>query len=257
MNSEEREIKEFVKNWYSQVAKGTACCPTTDATTLKIVGYSEEQIKNLPTAITDASCGCGNPVGLTDFKPGETVLDIGSGAGIDCFLAAEKVGPKGKVIGVDVSEEMIKLANKNAEKMNAKNVEFRLGDMENLPLENESADVIVSNCVINLAPDKQKVFDEAYRVLKPEGRMIISDIVTEKKLPKWLQKNLEARAACIGGALTEQEYIEKIKQAGFGNIEVLSKRKVKILKKKGESLNEVQHSVYHVDIRAVKSSDKN
>jgi arsenite methyltransferase len=247
-----QEIKEFVKNWYSQVARGESCCSKADVTALKEVGYSENDIKNLPTTAIDASCGCGNPVGLTSLKQGETVLDIGSGGGIDCFLAAEKVGPKGKVIGVDLSEEMIKLADKNAKKVNLKNVEFRLGDMENLPLENESVDVIISNCVINLASDKQKVFNEAYRVLRNGGRMIVSDIVTEKKLPRWLQNSLEAQAACVGGALTEKEYIGKIQKAGFRGVEIFSKRKARIFKKKGDSLSEISHSVYHTDIRAVK-----
>jgi len=252
MNSKDQQIKEFVKNWYSQVAKGEFCCPTADAASLKTIGYSEDEIKNLPTTVTGASCGCGNPAGLADLKEGETVLDLGAGGGIDCLLAAEKVGPKGKVIGVDLSEEMIKLAKKNAEKMKVKNVEFRLGDMENLPVEDETIDVVISNCVINLAPDKQRVFNEAYRVLKPEGRMTISDIVTEKQLPKWLQKSLEAYASCVGGALKEREYIEKIRQAGFKEVEIVSKRKAKILKKKGKSLTETQHSIYHIDVKAQK-----
>lgn len=258
MDSEgqKQEIKEFVKNWYSQVAKGESCCSNTNIASLKTIGYSDEEIKNLPTTVTGTSCGCGNPVGLTDLRVGETVLDIGAGGGIDCFLAAEKVGPKGKVIGIDLSEEMIKLAKKNAEKMNHKNVEFKLGDMENLPVENETIDVIISNCVINLAPDKQKVFNEAHRALKLGGRMMISDIVTDKQLPKWLQKSLEAHAACVGGALREQDYIEKIKQAGFKDVAVVSKRKLKILRKEGESLSEIEHSVYHIDVRAVKAFDK-
>jgi len=257
MDSKERRIKEFVKDWYSQVAKGESCCPTADAESLRMIGYSEDSIKNLPTTVTGASCGCGNPIGLAELEIGETVLDLGSGGGIDCLLAAEKVGPKGKVIGVDLSEEMIKLAKKNAQKMKMKNVEFRLGDMENMPVEDKTIDVIISNCVINLAPNKQRVFEEAYRVLKPKGRMMISDIVTEGQLPEWLQKSLEAYAACVGGALEEQEYIEKIKQAGFKNVEVVSKRKVQILKKDEASLTEVQHSIYHIDIRAVKTTVKN
>jgi len=257
MDSKERGIKEFVKNWYSQVARGESCCTTADVASLKMIGYSEDEIKNLPSRVTSTSCGCGNPVGSADLKAGETVLDIGAGGGIDCFLAAEKVGPKGKVVGVDLSEEMIKLAKKNAEKMNVRNVEFRLGDMENLPIEDETIDVIVSNCVINLALDKQRVFHEAYRVLKPGGRMTVSDIVAEKQLPKWLQKSLEAYAACIGGALKEKEYIEKIKQAGFKGVEVVSKRKAQILKKEGALLSEIKHSIYHIDVRAVKAFERN
>ncbi len=257
MDPKERKVKEFVKNWYSQVARGTSCCSTADNTSLKIIGYSEDEVKNLPTEATSSSCGCGNPVGLSELKSGETVLDLGSGGGMDCFLAAEKVGLKGKVIGVDFSEEMVKLAQKNAVEVNAKNVEFRLGDIENLPIEDETIDVIMSNCVINLALDKQRVFNEAYRVLKPGGRIVISDIVAENKLPEWLQKSLEAYAACIGGALEEKEYIERIKHAGFTNVEVASKRKVKILKKEETSLSEIQHSVYHIDVMAVKPFDKN
>lgn len=253
-DSKEQKVKEFVKNWYSQVAKGELCCQTAETASLEKIGYSEEELKNLPNTVVGASCGCGNPIGLAEFKLGETVLDVGSGAGIDCFLAAKRVGQKGKVIGIDLSKEMLRLAKKNAARINVKNVEFRLGDMENLPIENESIDAIVSNCVFNLAPNKQKAFNEAYRVLKPGGRMVISDIVTEKKLLKHLQKSLEAHAACIGGALTEQEYIRKIENAGFADIEVISKRKGKILKKKGASLSEIRHSVYHIDVRAIKSS---
>jgi ubiquinone/menaquinone biosynthesis C-methylase UbiE len=252
MNPKEQEIKKFIKEWYTQIAKGNSCCHISETESLKVIGYSENQIEKIPESVIKSSCGCGNPILLAELKEGETVLDIGAGGGIDCFLAAEKVGSKGKVIGIDLSEEMVKLAKEHAEKIGAKNVVFQQGDMENLPVENETIDVTISNCVINLALDKQKVFNEAYRVLKHGGRIVISDIVTEKKLPKWLEKNLEAYAACVGGALKEQEYIQKMQQAGFKNVEILRKRKVQILRKKGTELSEIPHCVYHIDVKAVK-----
>ena len=168
--------------------------------------------------------GCGNPTALADLKEGETVLDLGSGGGIDAFLAAKRVGVTGRVIGVDMTEEMIELANKNKKKMNAKNVEFRLGEIEDLPVEDGSVDVIMSNCVINLSPDKERVFREAYRVLKPGGRMMISDIVTKGELPADVRRDLELWAGCMAGALEESEYLQKIRNAGFREVEVVSKQ---------------------------------
>lgn len=235
------------------MAQGKSCCNIPQTATLRKVDYLESQIKNLPETVTNSSCGCGNPVLLADLKEGETVLDIGAGGGIDCFLAAEKVGQKGKVIGVDLSEEMVRLAKKNAKKMGAKNVLFQLGDMEKLPVEDETVDVIISNCVINLAVDKQKVFNEAYRVLKHGGRLIISDIVTEKRLPKKLEKSLEAYASCVGGALKEKEYIQKIRDAGFSAIQILGKRKIQILRKKGDKLSPIEPCVYHIEVKALKN----
>ena len=167
--------------------------------------------------------GCGNPTAIANLKPGEVVLDLGSGGGIDAFLAAKKVGPQGKVIGLDMTEEMIHKAQENAKKMGLTNVEFKLGEMEGIPLPDESVDVIISNCVINLSPDKDSVFREIFRVLKPRGRMAVSDIVTQSKLPKFITQNVEAWTSCVGGALKEKDYLDKIQNAGFSNISIESK----------------------------------
>ncbi|MDH5418820.1 MAG: arsenite methyltransferase, partial [Candidatus Bathyarchaeota archaeon] len=173
--------------------------------------------------VTGTVAGCGNPTALAELKEGDVVLDLGSGGGIDAFLAAKKVGPKGKVIGVDMTEEMVQLAKDNAERMKVENVEFRLGEIENLPLEDEIFDVLISNCVINLSPDKDKVFGEAFRVLKPGGRVLISDIVTQGELPDEIRENPEMWAACIAGALDEKVYLQKIMNAGFEKVEVIAK----------------------------------
>ena len=159
--------------------------------------------------------GCGNPVALASLRPGETVLDLGSGGGIDCFLAARKVGPEGRVIGVDMTAEMIHLARENAQKSGLKNVEFRLGEIENLPLEDGSVDAVISNCVINLSTDKERVFREIYRVLKPGGRMMVSDIVLDGELPAKVKDSVAAYTGCIGGALKRDDYLAAIVKAGF------------------------------------------
>lgn len=168
--------------------------------------------------------GCGNPLAISKIKPGNVVLDLGSGGGFDSFLAANKVGDGGKVIGVDMTAEMIQLAKGNAKKHNYKNVEFKLGDIENLPIEDNSIDIIISNCVINLAPDKLKVFKEAYRVLKPQGKMYISDIVLLKNLTAEQRNNEELIAGCVGGALLKDDYIQQVKQAGF-SVNILKENK--------------------------------
>ena len=166
--------------------------------------------------------GCGNPTALADLREGETILDLGAGAGIDVFLAANKVGSGGYVIGVDMTEEMIKKANKTAKKHGYKNVEFRVGEIENLPVEDNSVDVIISNCVINLSPDKLRTYKEAHRVLKPGGRILISDLVTEGELPEKIRRNLDAWAGCIAGALEKRKYIETIRKAGFRDVKIVS-----------------------------------
>jgi len=230
MTKRHEKIKQYVKRHYAEVAKGTSCCdvstccgPSSRASYAKMIGYSDEELKALPESVTGTVAGCGNPTALAELKEGDVVLDLGSGGGIDAFLAAKKVGPTGKVIGVDMTEEMVQLAKGNAERMKVENVEFRLGEIEDLPLEDEIFDVLISNCVINLSPDKDKVFGEAFRVLKPGGRVLISDIVTQGELPDEVRENPEMWAACIAGALDEKVYLQKIVNAGFEKVEVITK----------------------------------
>jgi len=228
----EKEIKDFVKKRYSKLAKRgcscsgnvPTCCTDVKGSYAQKIGYKDEELKDLPDTVLSTVAGCGNPTALADLKEGETVLDLGSGGGIDAFLAAKKVGAAGKVIGVDMTEDMIKLANENKKKMNTKNVEFRLSEIEDLTVEDNSVDVIISNCVINLSPNKDKVFKEVFRVLKPGGRMLVSDIVTQGELPDEIRKDPEMWAGCIAGALEEEEYLQKISNAGFRNIHLVSKQ---------------------------------
>jgi SAM-dependent methyltransferase len=173
--------------------------------------------------VTGASAGCGNPIAIAELQPGEVVLDLGSGGGIDCFLAARQVGPEGRVIGLDMTPDMIKLARRNARKLGTQNVDFRFGEMEDMPLPDESVDVIISNCVINLSPDKDAVFGEAFRVLRPGGRLNVSDIVVNGELPQAIRTRLDAWAGCIAGALEESDYLGRIRAAGFERVEVLSR----------------------------------
>jgi ubiquinone/menaquinone biosynthesis C-methylase UbiE len=224
---EEKRIKEFVKLRYGEIARkertSCSCCGTSVLEQAKAIGYSLGELKKIPESAI-MGLGCGNPVTLARLKKGQTILDLGSGGGIDVFLAANKVGEKGKVIGVDMTQEMIRKAEEGAKRGGYKNVEFRLGEIENLPLENESVDVIISNCVINLSPEKRRVFKEAYRVLKPKGKMMISDIVTDKELPDEIRRSFSAWADCIGGALVKRDYLDAIKQAGFNNIKIVDEK---------------------------------
>jgi SAM-dependent methyltransferase len=173
--------------------------------------------------VTDISLGCGNPLAISELQAGEVVLDLGSGGGIDCFLAAKQVGPEGKVIGLDMTPEMIKLARNNAKKIGATNVDFRYGEMEEIPLPDASVDAVISNCVINLSPDKDAVFGEVFRVLRPGGRMNVSDIVVDGDLPQPIRDSLNAWAGCVAGALDESVYLSKIRAAGFEEVQVLSR----------------------------------
>jgi ubiquinone/menaquinone biosynthesis C-methylase UbiE len=224
-----KETKEFVKKRYASIAQSAgSCCPSCScggsvdyAEVGRQIGYSEDDLKNIPGA-ANMGLGCGNPVALASLKEGETVLDLGSGGGIDAFLAAKKVGPEGRVIGVDMTEAMIERAASNMAEQGYQNVEFRLGEIEKLPVNDESVDVIISNCVINLSTDKDQVFREAYRVLKHGGRLMVSDIVTEGELPEEVRKNFSAWASCIGGALEKHQYLESIRKAGFENIRIVS-----------------------------------
>ena len=215
------EIKKEVKKRYGQFAEqGSSCCPDYSCCE---IGYSIEEIKDLPSDISEFSLGCGNPVALADIRKGETVLDIGSGGGLDVFLASKKVGPEGKVIGLDMTEQMVEKARKNAIKGNYNNVEFKLGEIEDIPVKDNSIDLVMSNCVINLVPNKEKAYREIYRILKPNGRFVISDLVTEKELDESVRNNPEKLVACVGGALTEKGYIGAIKKSGFKNVNILKK----------------------------------
>lgn len=227
----EENVRKEVRKRYAKVAKAkgsgcgcgatVSCCSTpTNEQISKMIGYSEEELNSVPDG-ANLGLGCGNPTALASLREGERVLDLGSGAGFDCFLAAKKVGEKGKVIGVDMTPEMVDNARANAKKANYANVEFRLGEIENLPVADNSVDVIISNCVINLAPNKKRVFEEAYRVLAPNGRMMVSDIVLLKPLPDAVQQSVEAYAACIAGAEIKDRYLELIDGAGFQQIEVI------------------------------------
>lgn len=223
----EKEIKEAVKDRYSKIAAKeesiNSCCscgPDLVIEQAKSAGYSLEDLKSIPE---DAvfGLGCGNPTALAELKEGETVLDLGSGGGIDVFLAANKVGNSGKVIGVDMTEEMVATATKNAEEGKYENVEFKLGEIENLPIENNSIDVIISNCVINLTPDKLVAYNEVFRVLKPGGRILVSDLVTEKEIPEDIKRSFQAWSDCIAGAMEKQLYLDTIKEAGFNDVEII------------------------------------
>lgn len=202
-----------------------SCCGPQDLSVEKIsttIGYTKEDMESVPEG-ANMGLGCGNPVALATLKPGETVVDLGSGGGFDCFLAAKQVGETGKVIGVDMTPDMVSKARRNAEIMETQNVEFRLGEIEHLPVADDSADIIMSNCVINLSPDKPAVYRDAYRVLKPGGRLAVSDIVATTQLPNEIQKNLELVSACVGGAVTIDETKKMLKQSGFQNIKVSKK----------------------------------
>lgn len=219
-------LREEVREKYASVAKsrgggcGCACGPD-ESLLSQAIGYSDAELSAIP-AEADLGVGCGNPTALASIRPGEVVVDLGSGAGIDCFLAANAVGPEGHVIGVDMTDEMLELARTNAAKGNYQNVEFRKGFIEDIPVESNTADLVISNCVINLSSDKRKVFDEVHRVLKPGGRMTISDIVTTQELPEDIQGSIAAYVGCVAGAMTKDVYLETIRAAGFSRVDVLS-----------------------------------
>jgi len=222
-----KEIKEIVKSTYGRVAKGAAQCgcscgESNNKEFAKSIGYSEEELNIIPEE-ANLALSCGNPVAVAGLRENEVVLDLGSGAGFDCFLAANKVGPNGKVIGIDMTHEMVERAIENAKKNGVSNVEFRIGEIENLPVENNSIDVVISNCVINLSEDKSKVFKEIYRVLKPGGRIAISDIALLKNLPEKIQKNIAAYVGCVSGAILIDEYKRVVESAGLKNVKVTVK----------------------------------
>ena len=242
---EEKKIKEVVKRRYAQIAKQDqqSCCPScacevSPLSQAEAIGYLREDLEHIPEEAV-MGLGCSNPTAIADLKAGEVVLDLGSGAGVDVFLAANKVGSTGRVIGVDMTEEMIDKAEGIARTHGYHNVEFRLGEIEKLPVEDKSVDVIISNCVINLSPDKSKVFHEAYRALKPGGKLTVSDIVSEGALPDEIKNDPEAWAGCIAGALEQQEYLKKIKKAGFGDVQVVSSKEFYIEGKGGKVIKKL------------------
>ncbi len=276
------DIKKIVRNGYAKIVQsGTSCCGPVNSCCgssesevikdiSKNIGYTEQEINSVPEG-ANLGLGCGNPVALASIKEGETVLDLGSGAGFDAFLAAQRVGQTGRVIGVDMTPEMIAAARKNAEDSNFENVEFRLGELENLPVADTAIDLIISNCVINLVPSKERVFEEAYRVLKPGGRLMISDIVLLKKLPEFVINSIEAYIGCVSGAILKEDYINSMKNAGFEDIRILDQtsfpidvltinpRVMETIKQMDipvEKLKDLANSVVSVKIEATKKVAK-
>jgi len=274
----QKEIKKVVREGYAKIAKQSSsccapvnsCCGSTDLAQdiSKSIGYTEEELKAVPEG-ANLGLGCGNPVALASLREGETVLDLGSGAGFDCFLAASKVGENGRVIGVDMTPEMLEKARENASKGKYTNVEFRLGEIENLPVADNSVDIVISNCVINLAPDKRRVFAEAFRVLKPGGRLMISDMVLLKELPDFIKKSIEAYIGCLSGAIMRDEYIGTIKTAGFQEVSIIdetsfpiegiandptAKAIIENLEIPPEKMKEVAGSVISIKVNGVKPS---
>jgi arsenite methyltransferase len=234
--TDEHEIRKQVRKSYAKVVEGSSgcscgpnssCCggPTTAEQISAKVGYSAEEMGAVPDG-SNLGLGCGNPLAHAAIHEGDTVLDLGSGAGFDCFLAARKVGKTGRVIGVDMTHEMLMKARENAKKAGATNVEFRLGEIEALPVADSSVDLIISNCVINLSPDKARVFGEAYRVLKPGGLLMVSDIVLVRELPEAVRTSVEAYASCIAGASLKDAYLASIRKANFSDVTVLEETRV-------------------------------
>ena len=275
----DEQIKKVVREGYAKIVKqdssccvpANSCCGSTDLAQdiSRSIGYTEEEIKTVPDG-ANLGLGCGNPVALASLREGETVLDLGSGAGFDCFLAANKVGESGRVIGIDMTPEMIQKARENAEKGNYGNVEFRLGEIENLPAADNSVDVVISNCVINLAPDKRRVFMEAFRVLKPGGRLMVSDIVLLKELPDFIKNSIEAYIGCLSGAIMRDEYIGAIQAAGFQEVRIVdetsfpmecmandptAKVLIENLKIPPEKVKEVASSVISIKVHGVKPKE--
>ena len=272
----ETEIKKLVREGYAErVKKGSSCCGPTSTccgggnlaqTVSKAIGYTDEELTSVPEG-SNLGLGCGNPVALASLVEGETVLDLGSGAGFDCFLAANKVGEGGKVIGVDMTPEMIEKARENAQMSNCANVEFRLGEIENLPAADNSVDVVISNCVINLSPDKKRVFGETFRVLKPGGRLMVSDIVLLRELPDFIKSSVAAYIGCVSGAMMKDEYLATIRGAGFQEVKILDETvfpiecvandpmgKVIIDKMNisGEKIKDIAHSVVSIKVEGMK-----
>ncbi len=233
-----KNIKKIVKDKYSNIASTSSGCgcrcgeEKDDSKIATSIGYSEEDLRLAGNA--NLGLGCGNPVALSNIKKGDTVVDLGSGAGIDCLLARQKVGSHGKVIGIDMTEEMVNKSNAIAKEKGYKNIEYILSEIDKIPLEENSVNIIISNCVINLTPDKKKAFDEAYRILKKGGRMFVSDIVLLEELTPEQRNDEKLIAGCVGGALLKEKYLNAIKQAGF---------KIKILHENKDISKEQYHGI--------------
>ena len=270
------DIRKAVREGYAKVVKqGSSCCtpaPSCCGSTeliqdiSKKIGYTDVELEAVPEG-ANLGLGCGNPVALASLKQGETVLDLGAGAGFDCFLAAVRVGDGGRVIGVDMTPEMLEKARDNAKKGNYTNVEFRLGEIEHLPIADNSVDAVISNCVINLSPDKKGVFAEAFRVLRPGGRLMISDIVLLKELPAFIKDSLEAYIGCVSGAMLKDEYLKAVREAGFQDVKIMgetafpaeliisdptAKEIIKKLEMKPERAGEVAGSVVSIKVSGIK-----
>jgi len=234
--SETTDIRDVVREKYGAIAEsagtegccseGSGCgcgCQGGGQETLAAIGYTEAQARAIPEG-ANLGLGCGNPLAHAEIRPGETVLDLGSGAGIDAFLAAREVGPLGRVIGVDMTASMLSRARENARQGGFANVEFRLGEIERLPVADATVDVVISNCVINLSPEKPRVFREAWRALRPGGRMVVSDLVLTRPLPEGVRQSVEAYVGCVAGAALKQEYLRLIQEAGFESVEVVEEK---------------------------------
>jgi SAM-dependent methyltransferase len=262
--SDVRDIRTVVREKYGEIAKGTSgcgcgpsCCSGSEGEAGRkigeFIGYSAQELAEIP-AEANLGLGCGNQLAHAAVMPGDVVLDLGSGAGMDAFLAAHEVGPTGRVIGVDMTAEMVERARENARKVGVSNVEFRLGEIEHLPVADASVDVIISNCVINLSPDKEAVFAEALRVLKPGGRLVVSDLVLTAPIPDDVRHSVEAYVGCVAGAAMRDEYLWMIGAAGFRDIQVVEERSYGDADVFGgyEWLRQATKSVVSAKVRAVK-----
>ncbi len=251
------DIRQTVRDSYGKIAKsdtgcGCGCGPENTPEDIAVgLGYSEEDVTTVPEG-ANMGLGCGNPQAIASLKPGETVLDLGSGGGFDCFLAAGAVGKEGRVIGVDMTAEMISKARENQAKTRVENVEFRLGEIEHLPVPDQTADVIISNCVINLSPQKSKVYEEAFRVLKPGGRLAIADIVAQADFPAEIKKDMALYAGCMSGASAVDDLEVMIKQAGFTDIRIESRDKRKITSRDWVPGGDIRDFLVSATVEAVK-----
>jgi len=272
----DEKVKKAVREGYARIAKKEgSCCPpaksccggaSSSESISRAIGYTDQELKGVPEG-ANLGLGCGNPVALASLKEGETVVDLGSGPGLDCFLAANKVGKTGKVVGVDMTPEMIEKARENRLKGNYDNVEFRLGEIENLPVADNFANAIISNCVINLVPDKKRVFRETFRILKPGGRLMISDLVLLKELPDFIKNSVEAYIGCLSGAIMKDDYLNAIKAAGFREVKIIgetsfpielmasdstAKALIEEMKIPMEKLKDVARSVVSIKVQGIK-----